>query len=119
MTQRITPEDIVHAGHVVAFSREGDPAVVKVTCVAAHTLPQARAYTQHELEEAFKMVQNTEHWKGPIDAEIEEGAMQRVDAAIAHFCYGFAAFTPLGNGRVRVTAPGYYGAERLLEQGGA
>lgn len=115
MTKKITPEDIQYAGHAVGFTSDGHVTTPLIRCVAAHSLPQQREYTPNELRAAFDHVKNKENWKYPIDAEIDEKDMPLIDAAIAFMAYGFAEFETLGNGRVRVKAPGYYGAESIME----
>lgn len=117
MKSNIKPEEVVFAGHQVAFDKDGKPAVLTVRCVSATSLPQSRTYTQEELEAAFKKVASEKHWKEPIDAVIDADQKEVTDAAIAHFAYGFAQFIEFPDGRVRVTAPGYWGAEALMEAG--
>ena len=64
-------------------------------------------YTQTEMEDAFKFVQNPTNWKLPIDCVIPEVFKDRVNAAIDHFAGGQAKFEK-SIGGLRVTAPGYY-----------
>ena len=62
------------------------------------------------LQNAFELVQNKDHWKGPIDATIPIERLEDVREAVASYAgsRGFKAVA-LGNGQVRVTAPGYWG----------
>lgn len=42
-------------------------------------------YTQEQLENAFKLVQNKEHWKNPINAYCTTDEAKPVAAAITYF----------------------------------
>lgn len=77
--------------------------------------PKARpTYTQEQLHAAFTAVQNKQDWKYPINALIAPEDESVTDAAIMHFAYGGAVFTQVSGGKLRVTAPGYYGMEAQL-----
>lgn len=64
-------------------------------------------FTQEQLEEAFKKVQNKEHWKNKIDSFCLSEDMPVVNEAIRHFTATEAEFTAQGNGWMRVKALGY------------
>jgi len=100
------------------------------TFVAAYMLENEPEYTQEQLTEAFKLVQDTGHWKNPIDCKVylSEREVDLVGKAVVHFAGCPAHFKTLavnkGQVRVRrkrlladddtpqllyrVTAPGYY-----------
>lgn len=61
-------------------------------------------------DEAFKLVQNREHWKGRIDALIPASERKIVEEAIAFFAFGGARFyeVPDDPTTLRVVAPGYW-----------
>ena len=62
-----------------------------------------------EKEDAFQAVQNKDHWKGPIDAVIDADKRKITTEAISFFAGGKGIkFTDAGDGRLRVTAPGYW-----------
>lgn len=67
-------------------------------------------YTQQELQDVFNLVKNRTHWKRRINKTLVlTGEQQRlVSAAISYFCGSPSEFQQLPNGKVRVTAPGYY-----------
>lgn len=66
------------------------------------------------LQDAFARVQNTEHWKGAIDAtltlaaDVAERELALVAEAIEFFTATEALITHLGENRYRVIAPGYW-----------
>jgi len=66
-------------------------------------------YTHGQLNEAFKLIQNPEHWKLPIDAWIHPNMFEVCNEACVYFTGG-----PLyrrgtaGDAALRVTADGYY-----------
>ena len=65
-----------------------------------------------KLEDAFELVKNEDHWKGPIDAIIDVDDTEIVRQAIGFFAYGCAKFYATADPqRVRVVAPGYWGYE--------
>ncbi len=64
-------------------------------------------YSQSELEEAFKKVQNKNHWKGPIDTFIKLEERDITARAISHFTATPATFIPYSNGWLKVKAKGY------------
>lgn len=71
------------------------------------------AYTQEQLEEAFKKVQPKTHWKDPIKAFIEKTEDQMlIQEAIIHFTATVPQFTKINKGsnkgKILVTAEGYY-----------
>ena len=67
-------------------------------------------YTQAELKEAFELVQNAQHWKGPIEAVIPIEKRDVVEAAIPFYTATNAIFRPIQNNpaRIYVEAPGYW-----------
>jgi len=68
-------------------------------------------YTQEQLEVAFRVVQNPEHWKNPVRAIIPATQLEVTKAAIIHFTGSTAVVTPCPNGtQVQVEAAGYYAA---------
>jgi hypothetical protein len=79
--------------------------------------PQPK-FSQEDLQMAFNLVKDKEHWKNPIHVEItdkllvtENGLVSlkdMVDAAVIHFTGGVATFTSIGNGKYLVDAVGYY-----------
>ena len=68
----------------------------------------AGRFTQKQLEMAFALVQNLDHWKGPVNALIPVWEMDVVAAAIEHFTGTEATFGAPSLDIVRVTAPGYW-----------
>jgi hypothetical protein len=64
-------------------------------------------YTQNQLEEAFKKVQNKEHWKNPINSCCKNEDLLVTIAAIRHFTATEVTYFNLGNGWFKVEAPGY------------
>jgi len=77
-----------------------------------------RKFTQGDLQMAWDLVKDKEHWKNPIHVEItdkllltENGLVSfkdMVDAAVIHFTGGVAIFTSIGDGKYVVDAAGYY-----------
>ena len=59
-------------------------------------------------EDAFDAVKNKEHWKDSIDAIIKEEDRAITETAINFFAGGGVMFYPAGEGKLRVTAPGYW-----------
>lgn len=74
-----------------------------------------KGFTENQLSNAFDMVKNHEHWKGEINAVVDPAKVSVVTAAIEFYAYGFVETTPEGS-LVRIYAPGYWGAEALLEE---
>jgi hypothetical protein len=71
-----------------------------------------QGWTQRQLDEAFRLVQNKEHWKYPIAHEFDINEvtiadLNKIAAAIIFFTGGEATIARVGT-KVRVTAPGYY-----------
>ena len=73
-------------------------------------ISNGREYTRDELAEAFRVVQNPDHWKGPIDAVIHKDAMDVTNAALIFFAGCVPEFIQAGPGRVRCVAIGYFAA---------
>lgn len=68
-------------------------------------------YTHEELGIAFKRVENTQHWKGPIDALIDEPddrEVAKILFAIEFFTATEGRATRTPSGFVLITAPGYW-----------
>ncbi len=65
-------------------------------------------YALDVMEAAFSAVQNKANWKFPISAEILASDRDIVSESIGWYAGGGAQFEDIGNGRLRVTAPGYY-----------
>lgn len=66
-------------------------------------------YTTEELETAFEEVQNKEHWKMDINAIIPAEKRRLMTFAIPWFTGGGQVeFEELPDGKLRVTAPGYW-----------
>jgi len=65
-------------------------------------------YTQEQLHTAFSKVQNTEHWKNPIDALIDASDKDVTTEAIIHFTGSIPHYTKSRVNELRVQADGYY-----------
>lgn len=66
-------------------------------------------YTTEQLNEAFKSVANAEHWKYDIDAVIDAKDQNLMEFAIPFHTGGHGlVFEDVGEGKLRVTAPGYW-----------
>lgn len=65
-----------------------------------------KRFTQEQLEEGFKLVQDKEHWKNPIDALIEPFQIEIVQESVIHFTATIPVFKKEGE-KVRVKALGY------------
>ena len=64
-----------------------------------------------ELRTAFERVQNTSHWKNPIDTIITiqaESELADITEAVAFFTGSVPTFKDVGRRVVRVQAAGYY-----------
>lgn len=67
-------------------------------------------YKQEDLAAAFKAVQNSEHWKNPINAPVPQGIdIELLAYAIMFYTGSVARFSGPNNKR-RVKADGYYKA---------
>lgn len=73
-----------------------------------------RPVTRGELQEAFRKVSNKEHWKYPVrctlPAETSEHDVLMIEEAVAFFTGSIAICHRFKNGKVRVTADGYFRA---------
>jgi hypothetical protein len=79
-----------------------------------------RKFTQAQMSQCFDNVKNAENWKDPINKTIANPGMQNLMClaeAIVHFTGSFAHIKLLPNGKVRVTAPGYYATENDVLSG--
>lgn len=65
-------------------------------------------FTQWQLHDAFAMIENKEHWKGRIDAVISEWLLPIARAACEFYTATELMAEPAGEGKVRVTSPGYW-----------
>lgn len=68
-------------------------------------------FTHRELQAAFARVQNSEHWKNPIDATVTEPSLRgrvAIHAAIRFFTGSEPTAEVLGNDQYRFKADGYY-----------
>ncbi|MBS7671297.1 hypothetical protein [Croceicoccus gelatinilyticus] len=73
-------------------------------------LARARGpFTIEEIEAGFDAVKNAEHWKGPIDAIIDEDQKDLIGRAIPWFTGTPAEFFQTDQaGKLRVVAAGYW-----------
>jgi hypothetical protein len=94
---------------IARIKAEGDAQVVATV--------NGRRVTRGELSAAFDKVRNPEHWKRPIDANVELGdeEIALVQEAIVFFTGSQATLYPLlgtgsapGRCRYRVVADGYF-----------
>lgn len=68
-----------------------------------------KGYTHKELSDAFKLIQNGENWKNPIDAWIHPNSFDVCDEACVYFTGSHLTRKQfVGSNALRVTAPGYY-----------
>ena len=83
---------------------------MSTTKITATVIGQASdKFTQEELTAAFTKVQSKRGWKFPISATIPASEKEITNAAIEHFAGGQAEFEEsVVDGKLRVTAPGYY-----------
>ena len=68
-------------------------------------------YSRAELEEAFKLVQDKQHWKGPVKGIVANDKVDIVRESVNFFAYGNVTAQPYGKNRTRITAPGYWAYE--------
>ncbi len=74
-------------------------------------MPSRGKWTIQQEEDALNLVLNKEHWKYPIDAIIPKGSdMELFTEAIINQCGCCPDFKVLKDGRIRVTAIGYFNA---------
>lgn len=73
-------------------------------------LEKARdGFALEELQEAFDLVKDEEHWKNPIDRVVDESQIRILRAAIPWMTGTEAIFLPVDEpGKIRVKADGYY-----------
>lgn len=64
------------------------------------------------MREAFRLVQDRDNWKMPVDAVIPDtpGIRELVSDAVIFFAGCLPEIIPLPDGKIRVTAIGYYNA---------
>ena len=72
-------------------------------------------YSRAELEEAFKLVQDKKHWKGPVKGLVPNDKVDVVREAVNFYAYGCVTVTPYGKNRSRITAPGYWAYEARFQ----
>jgi hypothetical protein len=66
-------------------------------------------HAREELQSAFDMVKNPEHWKADIDAVVPSQMQHVLSYAIPWFVGGGDIdFIPLEDGKMRVLASGYW-----------
>lgn len=67
-------------------------------------------FTRDALDAAFTKVANKDHWKAPIDTVVDltPSELAATIKAIPFFTATPATITALGDGKFRVTAPGYW-----------
>lgn len=69
----------------------------------------SKGFTHKELTEAFKLIQNAEHWKNPIDAWIHPEKFEVCNEACVYFTGSQLTRKQwASSSALRVTAPGYY-----------
>jgi hypothetical protein len=88
-----------------------DKAQIDKWLQQGRTTRSGKVLTDAEMKAAFDLVKDREHWKNPIDANIEKNDQEAVEVAISWYVYGGAEFETLPSGKVRVTAPGYWAFE--------
>ena len=64
-------------------------------------------YTHDQLEKAFDLVKNREHWKNPIDAYCRGENLAVISEAISYFTATLPSISQQENGWYRVVAQGY------------
>lgn len=65
-------------------------------------------YGTNELRAAFDQVKNPEHWKYDIDAVVSADLADVLKFAVPYHTGGDVDIVDLGDGKIRVVAPGYY-----------
>lgn len=66
-------------------------------------------YTTEQLEQAFKLVANKEHWKNDIEAVVPADHQNILEYAIPWFVGNSEmVFEDAGDGNIKVTATGYW-----------
>lgn len=67
-------------------------------------------YTHEQLDEAFRQVQDADHWKNPIDAVVDRSMWDVLAVAIPYFTGTDADHDDVDGqpDRIRVFAPGYF-----------
>lgn len=74
-------------------------------------LMTTQRFSQEQLTMAFNNVQNKEHWKNPIDCVIDNPGEENLAClreAIIHFTGSVPSIEKLKDGKIHVTAAGYY-----------
>lgn len=61
------------------------------------------------IDETFRLIQNKEHWKFPIDVMVDDDKVALTVAAIRHMHADEPKVTPLGEGKTRIQGRGYQG----------
>jgi hypothetical protein len=68
-----------------------------------------KKYSQEQLKEAFNKVSNKKNWKNRINSTISSKEnLDLIAEAIIHFTGSCPLFINKPNGKIRVTAAGYY-----------
>lgn len=68
-------------------------------------------YSHGQLHDAFTLIQNKDHWKGPIDVRFKQITGEHVklfQAAVGYFTGGGCTVQDMPDGSVRITARGYW-----------
>jgi hypothetical protein len=65
-------------------------------------------YTAEQLQEAFRKVSNKEYWKNDVDAVVPADMKDILQYAVPWHTGGDVEIADLGDGTIRVTAPGYF-----------
>ena len=88
--------------------RSREEVAAQKAAIRAHLECASGGYTQQELDAGFELVRPEDHWKAPIDAVIPAEARDLVERAVPWYSGGHATFRAMPDGRLRVTAPGYW-----------
>ena len=89
-----------------------NPALYSLVSYEDSTVTDAVG-TIHSIDDMhhyFKLVANKDHWKRPVDAEVDYDDLYPVCAAIEFFTGSTPEFTELPGERFRVRAAGYFEA---------
>lgn len=68
-----------------------------------------RGYTDEQMQEAFDLVKDADHWKNPIDRIVDRKHVDVLDVAITWYTGMPAFFEDVDDpAKVRVTCDGYF-----------
>jgi len=98
------------ADHGLAIDLDSDAAGATQEEIDAWLEEGKGGFTVEQLQEAFRSVQDKEHWKNPIDAVVDRDQTAVLDKAIPFMTGTPAEFEDVEGqpGKVRVTADGYF-----------